>query len=140
MGSPAHRASRRKIPDVSPAPHSTKFGYRAPEIRLPLSPRLISAARVGFNGNQVGALNMSVCYLRDDNDVDAERCRISLREKSPITLLTVDSAGRVSWWTGVVQSMRFDPNRAVGRRWRIEMDLATVASTGLARKARQRSP
>jgi hypothetical protein len=83
---------------------------------------------------------MSVCYLRDDNDIDAERCRISLRQKSPITLLTLDSAGRVSWWTGVVQSMRFDPNRAAGRRWRIEMDLATVASTVRARKARQRSP
>jgi hypothetical protein len=140
MGSPAHRANIRKARDVSPAHHSTKFAQAGPEIRLPLSPRLISAARAGFNGNQVGALNMGVCYLRDDNDVDAERCRISLREKSPITLFTLDSAGRVSWWTGVVQSMRFDPNRAVGRRWRIEMDLATVASTGRARRARQRSP
>jgi hypothetical protein len=33
---------------------------------------------------------MVVCYLRDDNEIDAERCRISLREKLPITLLTLD--------------------------------------------------
>jgi hypothetical protein len=112
-----------------------RFAYAGSEIRLPLSPRLISAARAGFNGSRVGALNVSECYLRDDNDIDAERCRISLRQKSPITLFTLDSAGRVSWWTGIVQSMRFDPNRAVGRRWCIEMDLATVASIGRAREA-----
>jgi hypothetical protein len=27
-----------------------------------------------------------VCYLRGENDVDVERCRISIREKSAITL------------------------------------------------------
>jgi hypothetical protein len=101
---------------------------------LPLSLRLISAARAGFNGNQVGALNMSVCYIH--SDVDAERCRISLREKSPVTLFTVDSKGRVVWLSGVVQSI----DRALGGRWRVEMDLATVASIGRARKVRQRSP
>jgi hypothetical protein len=73
---------------------------------------------------------MVVCYLRDDNEIDAERSRISLREKSPITLLTLDHAGRVVCLTGVVQSIHFDRNRAVGTRWRIEMDMATVASTG----------
>jgi hypothetical protein len=73
---------------------------------------------------------MVVCYLRDDNEIDAERCRISLREKSLITLLTLDDAGRVVCWTGVVQSIQFDRKRAVGKRWRVEMDMATVASTG----------
>jgi hypothetical protein len=101
---------------------------------LPLSLRLISAAAFGLNGNPVGALNMSVCYIH--SDVDAERCRISLREKSPVTLFTVDNKGRVVWLSGVVQSI----DRAVGGRWRVEMDLATAASTGRARKARQRSP
>jgi hypothetical protein len=72
---------------------------------------------------------MSVCYLRDDNEIDAERCRISVREKSPITLLTLDAAGRVVCFTGVVQSVQFDNNRPVGMRWRVEMDVATVAST-----------
>jgi hypothetical protein len=72
---------------------------------------------------------MYVCYLRDDNEIDVERCRISLREKSPITLFTLDDRGRVACLTGVVQSIQFDPNRAVGRRWRVEMDLLTVAST-----------
>jgi hypothetical protein len=43
-------------------------------------------------------MNMSVCYIH--NDVDAERCRISLREKSPVTLFTLDSRGRVVWLTG----------------------------------------
>jgi hypothetical protein len=75
------------------------------------------------------SLVMSVCYLRDDHEIDAERCRISLRKKSPITLLTLDRAGHVVCLTGVVQSIQFDPNRAAGMRWRVEMDLATVAST-----------
>jgi hypothetical protein len=70
---------------------------------------------------------MVVCYLRDDND--AERCRISLREKTAITLLTLDGAGRVVCFSGVVQSIHFDPSRVVGMRWRVEMDVATVAST-----------
>jgi hypothetical protein len=72
---------------------------------------------------------MYVCYLRDDNEIDVERCRISLREKSPITLLTLDSRGHVVCLTGVVQSIDFGRNRAVGSRWRVEMDLLTVAST-----------
>jgi hypothetical protein len=72
-------------------------------------------------------------YLRDDNEIDAERCRISLREKSQVTLFTLDGAGRVVCLTGVVLSI----HRAVGRRWRVEMDLATVAR---GRKTRQRAP
>jgi hypothetical protein len=71
---------------------------------------------------------MRVCYLRDDNEIDAERCRISLREKSPITLLTLDGAGKVVCFTGVAQSIQFDPSRAAGMRWRVEMELATAAS------------
>jgi hypothetical protein len=63
-----------------------------------------------------------MCYLRDDNEVDAERCGTSLRERSPITL---DSAGRVCCATGVIQSIQFDPERAVGKRWCVEMDLWT---------------
>jgi hypothetical protein len=83
---------------------------------------------------------MSVWYLRDDNEIDAGRCRISLREKSPITLFTLDSVGRILCLTGVVQSMLFDSNRAAGTRWRVEMELSTVAScTGRGRKARQRA-
>jgi hypothetical protein len=88
-----------------------------------------------------GALNMSVCYIREDNEIDAERCRISLREKSPITLFTLDRAGCALCLTGVVQSMQFDPDRAAGMRWRVVMDLSTVASyPGRARKTRQRTP
>jgi hypothetical protein len=62
----------------------------------------------------MGALNVCVCYLKDDNEIDAERCRISLRNKSAITLFTLDSAGRVACLTGVVQSIKFDPKRPVG--------------------------
>jgi hypothetical protein len=68
---------------------------------------------------------MNVCYLRDDNEIDVERCRISLRNESSVTLFTLDSAGRVACLTGVVQSIQFDPNLAGGRRWRVEMDLWT---------------
>jgi hypothetical protein len=32
-------------------------------------------------------------YLHNDNEIDAERCRISLREKSPVTLLSDGSVG-----------------------------------------------
>jgi hypothetical protein len=32
--------------------------------------------------------------------------------------------------TGVVQSIKFDPKRPVGTRWRVEMDMATAATTG----------
>jgi hypothetical protein len=71
---------------------------------------------------------MTVCYLRNDNEIDAERCRISLRQKSPITLLTVDGAGHVVCLTGVVRSIKFDHGRTVGKRWRVEMDVATIGS------------
>jgi hypothetical protein len=74
-------------------------------------------------------VNMIVCYLRNDSEVDAERCRFSLRDKSPLTLFTLDARGRVACLTGIVQSIQFDRNRPVGRRWRVEMDMATVAST-----------
>jgi hypothetical protein len=82
----------------------------------------------GYNPAAHMMMTMSACYLRDDNEVDAERCRISLRGKTPITLLTFDSAGRIVCLTGVVHSIQFDPGRPAGMRWRIEMDAATVAS------------
>jgi hypothetical protein len=77
---------------------------------------------------------MSVCYIH--NDVDAERCRISLREKSLVTLFTLDSRGRVAWLSGVVLSI----DRALGGGWRVEIDLTTVASTDQGRKTRQKAP
>jgi hypothetical protein len=77
---------------------------------------------------------MSVCYIH--NDVEAERCRISLREKSPVTVFTLDSRGHVAWLSGVVQSIE----RALGGGWRVEIEIATVASTGRRRKTRQRAP
>jgi hypothetical protein len=89
----------------------------------------------------MGALNVALCYLRVDNEIDAERCRISARERSPITLCALDSAGRISCSTGVVQSIGPDPNGHAGMRWLIEMDLLTVASPdGGQRKTRQRTP
>jgi hypothetical protein len=104
--------------------------------------RAASPPRVArFNSSVGGASNMSVCYIREDNEIDAERCRISLREKSPITLFTLDRAGRALCLTGVVQSMQFDPDRAAGTRWRVVMDLSTVASyPSRTRKTRQRTP
>jgi hypothetical protein len=78
---------------------------------------------------------MHVCYLL--SDTDAERCRISLREKSAVSLITLDIEGRVASLTGVVKSIRFDPKRATGMRWRLEMDLSTVASTPQTPKGRQ---
>jgi hypothetical protein len=71
---------------------------------------------------------MYICYLRDGNEIDVERCRISLRDKSPIAFSTSDGAGRVAYFAGFVQSLEFDPNRAIGLRWRVEMDVLTVAS------------
>ena len=75
---------------------------------------------------------MSVCYIH--NDVDAVRCRISLREKSLVTLFTLDGKGRVA--CGVVLSI----DRALGGGWRVEIDLATAASIDRGRKTRQRAP
>jgi hypothetical protein len=74
---------------------------------------------------------MIMCYLRNDSAIDAERCRISLGERSPTTLFALDDVGRVSCFTGVVLSIRFDPSRAIGMRWRVEMDVSTVASANL---------
>jgi hypothetical protein len=39
-----------------------------------------------FQCSPGGGVGISVCYLRGENDVDVERCRISIREKSAITL------------------------------------------------------
>ena len=80
---------------------------------------------------------MYVCYLRGDNEIDVERCRISLREKSAVSLLTLDVAGRVAFLTGVVQSIQFDAHRATGLRWRVKMDLSTVGPTLQTSKVRQ---
>jgi hypothetical protein len=82
---------------------------------------------------------MIVCYLRNDSEIDAERCRISLGERSPITLFASDSAGRVSSLTGVVLSVQFDPNRAIGMRWRVEMDISTVPSSAAPGKAHEKT-
>ena len=78
---------------------------------------------------------MQVCYLL--SDIDAERCRISLREKSTVSLITLDIDGRITCLTGVVQSIQFDPNRATGMPWRVEMDLSAVKSTPQTPKVRQ---
>jgi hypothetical protein len=87
------------------------------------------------------ALNVTLCYLCVDKEIDAERCRISVRKKSPITLCALDSTGRISCSTGVVQSIQPDPYGHAGMRWLIEMDLLTVASpNGGRRKTRQRMP
>ena len=99
----------------------------------------ITAARQQLIVPRAGAIEMYVCYIRDDNGTDVERCRISLSEKSTISLFTLDTGGRVACLTGVVQSIQFDPKRAVGMRWRVEMDLSTVASTGKRVKAGQRA-
>jgi hypothetical protein len=72
---------------------------------------------------------MNMIYLRNDSEIDAERCRISLGDRSSITLFALDYAGRVSCFTGVVQSIQFDPNRVVGMRWRVEMDTSALASS-----------
>jgi hypothetical protein len=82
-----------------------------------------------------GALDMHVCYLL--SDTDAERCRISLREKSAVSVFALDIEGRVASLTGVVQSIQFDPNRATGMPWRVEMDLSTVTLMPRAPKVRQ---
>jgi hypothetical protein len=71
---------------------------------------------------------MGVRYLRDDSEIDAERCRASLRDKSPIGLSTSDGAGRIAYVTGFIQSIVFDASRAIGLRWRVEIDVLTVAS------------
>jgi hypothetical protein len=134
LGSEARELSTDEIVDVSAAPRQQGFRLSGLEIRssTPLSP--IVAARREFHVRRAGVMNMSVCYIH--NDVDAERCRISLREKSPVTLFTLDSKGRVVWLSGVVQSI----DRALGGGWRVEIDLATVASIGRRRKTRQRAP
>ena len=82
---------------------------------------LISAAHRRLNGRKVGALNMSVCFLRNDSEIDAERCRISLREKSRLTIFALDNAGRIACFTGIIQAIEFDPGRALGMRWRVIM-------------------
>jgi hypothetical protein len=74
---------------------------------------------------------MIVCYLRNDSEIEAERCRISLGDRSPTTLFALDDVGRISCVTGVVLSIQFDPSRAIGMRWRVEMDVSTIASTDL---------
>ena len=50
----------------------------------------------------------------------------------------LDIAGSVVCLTGVVQSIQFDPNRATGIEWRVEMELSTGASKPQTPKVRQR--
>jgi hypothetical protein len=119
---------------VSAAPRWRGFRSRRLEIRPspPLSP--IVAARREFHVHRAGVMSMSMCYIH--NEVDAERCRKSLREKSTVTLFTLDSKSRVVWLSGVVRSI----DRAFGGGWRVAIDVATVASTGPGRKTRQGAP
>jgi hypothetical protein len=96
-----------------------------------ISPRIrpAPAAHRTFIAQGWGAKNMNMIYLRNDSEIDAERCRISLGERSSLTLFALDYAGRVSWFTGFVQSIQFDPNRVVGMRWRVEMEASALPSS-----------
>jgi hypothetical protein len=77
-------------------------------------------------------MKMSVLYR---NDVDAERCRISLCEKSPVALFTLGSKNRVVWLSGVVHH-RARCRRAMARR----NGRSDGCITGRRRKTRQRAP
>jgi hypothetical protein len=116
---------------VSSAPRSTEISTVGLEIQAAPSLSPIIAAHPEFHARWARVMTMTVCYIQ--NDVEAERCRISLREKSLVTLFTLDSKGRVIWLTGVVQSI----DRVLGGQWRVEMELATVASIRRRRKAPQ---
>lgn len=70
-----------------------------------------------------GATLMDI-YLCNDSDIDAERCRISLQRRSPITIFALDARGRIGCFTGVVHAMHLDYGRAIGRRWRVVMHQA----------------
>jgi hypothetical protein len=122
---------------VSQVTRSTRI-LKVTELKPDCSPlaRPITVPRRQLNCSMaLGALDMHVCYF--PSDIDAERCRISLREKSAVSLITLDIDGRVASLTGVVQSIQFDPNRATGMPWRVEMDLSAVTSTPQTPKVRQ---
>ena len=56
---------------------------------------------------------------------------VRVEDVEMMTLFASDSNGRVLCLTGVVQSIQFDAARPVGMRWRVEMDLLTVGSSGV---------
>jgi hypothetical protein len=66
-------------------------------------------------------------HLCNDSDIDAERCRVSLQRRSPVTIFARDSRGRIACFTGIVHSMHFDQGRATGQRWRVVMHEAKDA-------------
>jgi hypothetical protein len=76
---------------VCPRRHARhEFAGHGTETRLSLLARPNLSPRRPLIFPPVGALAMSVCYLRDDNQIDAERCRISLRDKSRVTPFTLN--------------------------------------------------
>jgi hypothetical protein len=66
-------------------------------------------------------VTMCVFYISNDSDIDAERCRISLCKKAPITVFGVNLEG-AAWFTGIVTSIQFDSSRDLGARWRVVME------------------
>jgi hypothetical protein len=64
---------------------------------------------------------MSVFYISNDSNIDAERCRISLRKKAPITIFGANLEGRAVYFIGIVTSIQFDSSRHPGGRWRVVM-------------------
>jgi hypothetical protein len=113
---------------VCPQRHGRR-SFSAGSSRNRLSPRLrpTAAAHRLLKLFPVGAKIMFLCYLRNDSEVDAELCRTSLREKSLVALSASDGAGSFAYLIGFVRSIEFNPSRTIGRRWRVEMDVLTVA-------------
>jgi hypothetical protein len=64
-------------------------------------------------------VTMRVFYISNDSNIDAERCRISLRKKAPITIFGLNVEGRAACFTGIVTSIQFDSNRHPGARWQV---------------------
>jgi hypothetical protein len=71
-------------------------------------------------------VTMGVFYISNDSNIDAERCRISLRKKAPITIFGLNVEGRAACFTGIVMSIQFDSGRHPGTRWRAVMGEPTL--------------
>jgi hypothetical protein len=82
----------------------------------------LSVPSVAFtNAIRLWGVVMSVFYIGNDSEIDAERCWFSLGKKEPITIFGLSLEGRAACFTGVVQSIQFDPKRERGSRWRVVM-------------------
>jgi hypothetical protein len=71
---------------------------------------------------------MTAFYISNDFANDVRRCIRSWECQHPLKIYGVSVEGEVKHFTGTVQTVDHDPQRADGRRWRVIIQVSTATT------------